>query len=189
MDGSKDRLESEIVQTGKCLLELVRKSLCPDFVRDEESILLTAPWDEEDYRVGIYLYDIQDYSMCAPCGTMINDEERRFPPKAVELSYLAFCNEKHRFGGVRREMLHAALNEIVRAVYDNPVAVREDQEEVEFSFLRESVEFKIRLWGSFGRPLQPAVYIRAVPVLIASRRRQIVHSVKERNYQMRRKGE
>lgn len=187
MDSSQERLGSELAQTGKCLLELLRKKLCPDFVRDEDNIVLTAPWDEEDYRVGIYLYDIQDYSVCATQETVISDEERRFPPKAVELSYLVFCNARHRFGGVQREQLHAVLNEIIRAVYDNPVLEREDGEEVQLAFLRESVEFKIRLWGSFSQPLQPAVYLRAVPVLLTSRRQRKASMVEERDYRVRRK--
>lgn len=182
MDCGKEYLDSEIVQTGKCLLELLRKSLCPDFVRDSEAVALVAPWDEADYRVGVYLYDIQDYSVYRAQEAVGNEGQRRFPPKAVELSYLVFCNEKHRFGGLQREQLHAVLNEVVRTVYDHPVLSRENGEEVEISFLRESVEFKIRLWGSFHQALQPAVYIRAVPVLLASRRFQKVHAVQERDY-------
>lgn len=50
--------EDEILLTGKCLLELLRKNLCPGYVRDRDGILLTAPWEEADYRVGVYLYDI-----------------------------------------------------------------------------------------------------------------------------------
>lgn len=182
MDCGKEYLDSEIVQTGKCLLELLRGNLCPDYVRDFEEIALAAPWDEADYRVGVYLYDIQDYSICGTREVAINEGQRRFPPKAVELSYLVFCNEKHRFGGLQREQLHAVLNEVMRVVYDHPVLLRENGEEVELSFLRESAEFKIRLWGSFNQALQPAVYLRAVPVLLASRRLCEVHAVEERDY-------
>ncbi|MDE6874932.1 MAG: DUF4255 domain-containing protein [Lachnospiraceae bacterium] len=187
MDRGQEHLDSEIAQVGKGLLSLLQGSLCPDFVRDKESITLAAPWDEEDYRVGIYLYDIQDFSVCRPAGKIINEEEQRFPPKAVELSYMVFCNEKHRFGGSRREQLHATLNEIVRTVYDNPVLLQEGGEEVELSFLRESADFKIRLWGSFHQALQPAVYVRAVPVLLSSRRRRTVHAVRKRDYRTERK--
>ncbi len=187
MDRSKEHIDSEIPQVGECLLSFLQDSLCPDIVRDRETISLAAPWDEEDYRVGIYLYDIQDYSIYKTSGALVHEGEQRFPPKAVELSYLVFCNEKHRFGGLQREQLHAALNEIIRAVYDNPVLSWGEGEEAELSFLRESMDFKIRLWGSFGQPLQPAVYIRAVPVLLSSGRRRNVHAVKERDYRTERK--
>lgn len=174
--------DDEILLTGKCLLELLRRSLCPGYVRDKESILLTAPWDEEDYRVGIYLYDIQDYSLAAVAAAEAGGDTMRFPPKAVELSYMLFCNEKHRFGGLRREQLQGILNEIVRTLHDNPSLRREDGETVGFSFLRESAEFKIRLWESFSQPLRPAVYLRAAPVLVASARTRKVVRVKERDY-------
>lgn len=187
MDCVQDRLDSEILQTGKSILELLQQSLCPGYVRDEDAVALTAPWDEEDYRVGIYLYDIQDYSPVSAPGVYIDERKRRFPPKAVELSYLIFCNQNHRFGGLQKGQLHRILNEVVRAVYDNPVLLREDGESVELSFLREDVEFKIRLWGSFHQALWPAVYVKAAPVLIASRRMQAVNPVEQRDYGVERR--
>lgn len=178
MDGS----QPEILLTGRSLLELLRDSLCPGYVRDRDSILLTAPWEEEDYRVGIYLYDIQDYSQAVASGAEGGENVLRFPPKALELSYMLFCNEKHRFGGVKREEIQGVLNEIVRTLHDHSSLEREDGETVGISFLRESVEFKIRLWGSFSQPLQPAVYLRAAPVLVASARTRRISRVKERDY-------
>ena len=182
MDGSQSYPEDEILLTGKSLLELLRGNLCPGYVKDRENILLTAPWEEADFRVGVYLYDIQDYSPVTVGPSETGTNSLRFPPKAVELSYMLFCNEKHRFGGVQREQLQGILNEMIRTVYDNPYLQREDGEKVGFSFLRESVEFKIRLWQSFSRALQPALYLRATPILIASGRTRKVHRVKERDY-------
>lgn len=187
MDRGKEHLESEIVQAGKCLLALLRESLCPEYVRDQDAIAFAAPWDEEDYRVGVYLYDIQDFSICHPAAVMENETGQRFPPKAVELSYLVFCNEKHQFGGLQREGMHAIFNEVIRAVYDHPVFLQENGETVEISFLRESEDFKIRLWGSFQQALQPAIYIRVAPILVSSRRVKEVHPVQERDYRTGRK--
>ncbi|MCM1539768.1 MAG: DUF4255 domain-containing protein [Blautia sp.] len=187
MDSGKERLGSEILQAGKSLLELLRRELCPDPVQDRDLIMFASPWEEADYRVGIYLYDIQDYSMMATSEVILGDEERRFPPKAVELSYLIFCNEAHRFGGVQREQIQTLLNEVIRTVYDNPLLEQEGSQALQISFLRESVEFKIGLWGSFDRPLQPAVYVSAVPVLVGSGRKRRVSRVQERDYGVERK--
>ncbi len=178
MDSGENHLDSEILLTENALLELLKKKLSPGYVRDRDAVILTAPWEDGDFRVGVYLYDIQDYSVVVTEGS-VNDEERRFPPKAVELFYMIFCNEKHRFGGVRREQSHAILNEIIRLAYDNPILRREDGENVQISFLRENAEFKLRLWGSFNQPLQPAAYIKAVPVLIASDRSRKAARVRE----------
>lgn len=187
MDGAQTGVGSEIPQVGKGLLELLRKKLCPAFVRDADLILAVSPWEEADYRVGIYLYDVQDYSVMAAEEVRLSETKRRLPPKAVELSYLVFCNESRRFGGVQREQIQILLNEIVRAVYDNPVLETEDGGQVQLSFLREDAEFKIRLWGSFDRPLQPAVYIKAAPVLVASCRTREAVSVRERNYDVKKR--
>lgn len=177
--GEEIGLESEILLTDKSLLEILKENLCPEYVRDREAVLLTAPWDDRDFRVGVYLYDIQDYSIILTEGSYISDEERRFPPKAVELSYMIFCNEKQRFGGVQREQVHMVLNEIIRLVYDNPLLQREDGENVQISFLREDADFKLRLWGGFDKPLQPAVYVKAMPVLVTSARIRKAARVRE----------
>lgn len=182
MDSGQDWLDSEILRTGKGLLEMIREKLCPEYVRDRDLIMFAAPWEDADYRVGIYLYDIQDYSVMASSEVMISDTERRFPPKAVELSYLIFCNESHRLGGVRRDQIQILLNQVIRAVYDNPILEGQDGDNTVLSFLRETMDFKMRLWGSFNKPLQPAVYIKAMPVLIASQRKRNVSIVRERNY-------
>jgi len=182
MDGSQDRLDSEILRTGNGFLTLLREKLCPEYVRDGDLIMFATPWEEADYRVGIYLYDIQDYSVMATAETVINDTERRFPPKAVELSYLIFCNEAHRFGGVRRDQVQIMLNQVIRILYDHPYMEEEGGDTVGLSFLRENTDFKIRLWGSFNKPLQPAVYIKAAPVLITSERKRSAGKVRERDY-------
>jgi len=188
MDSGQNPLKCEIPQIGKSLVEILQAALCPAFVRYGENIMLTAPWDEADYRIGIYLYDIQDYSDMSSQGIMENENERRFPPKAVELSYMIFCNENNKFGGIRREQIHTLLNEIVRTVYDYPLLTTGYGEEVQISFARENLDYKIRLWESFGKPLQPAVYIKAVPVLINSGRLDKVTKVKDRDYRVGRKG-
>lgn len=187
MGSMQDCVGNEILQVGKCLTELLRKTLCPSFVRDSSTIMLASPWEQTDYRVGIYLYDIQDYSFAATQAVMISETERRFPPKAVELSYLLFCNENSRFGGIKREQIQILLNEMIRAIYDFPVVSREDGEEVQLSFSRETMDFKIRLWGSFNQPLQPAVYVKAVPVLIESGRTAEAAKVEERDYRVGKK--
>ena len=94
MGSDKAGVGSGISETGKCILKLFRKRLCPEFVRDEDLILLTSPWEEADYRVGIYLYDIQDHSVMTTAEIPVSDTLRRFPPKAVELSYLASEEQK-----------------------------------------------------------------------------------------------
>ena len=187
MDSSEKYLGNEILQAGNCVLEMLRRELCPDFVQDEDLILFASPWEEADYRIGLYLYDIQDFSAMSAFETAVSDTERRFPAKAVELSFLIFCNESQRFGGVRREQIKILLSEIIRAVYDNPFLEREGGQALQLFFLRESVEFKIRLWGSFHRSLQPAVYLNVAPVPIESGRTRKVSRVLERDYDVEKK--
>ncbi len=198
MDGSQNRVveetekisrEGEIVCIGKAVRTILEKALCPVYIRDAESIRPASLWEEADFRVGVYLYDIQDYSLMMTHAVRVDEKQSRLAPKALELSYMIFCNEEKRFGGNDREKSAAVLNEIIRAVYDNPRFVTEDGKEVQLSFAKEDMDFKIKLWGSFNKPLQPAVYVRAVPVLIESDRLHGNVPVKERTYRVNRKAQ
>lgn len=170
-------MDGEIADAGKCILQMLKRALCPIHVRDEDGVRLAAPWDDEDYRVGVYLYDIRDFSIL----------KTGMRTKAIELSYMIFCKEGSRFGGRSAEREHGIMSEIVRAVYDNPVICRETGEEIQVSFAMENMDFKIRLWESFSKPLQPAVYVSVVPVLIASGRVEEITPVKDRDYRIGRK--
>ena len=187
MDGCADDLRCEIGQVGKGLVELLKKALCPAFVQDGGMILQASPWEEADYRIGVYLYDIQDYSFAAASGMMAGENKKRFPPKALELSYMIFCNEDVRFGGIRRDQIQMHLNEVGRTLHDFPAFETERGEEIQLSFSRETIDFKIRLWGSFNRPLRPALYVRAVPVLVESDRIADLSRVGERDYRVGKK--
>lgn len=180
-------MTEEMLDTSNALLELIRYGLCPYYLTDAATVALTVPGSEEDYRVGVYLYDIQDYSALIPDFTMIGQEERQYPPKAVELSYCIFCNESKQFGGVKRDKIQALLNQIIRVIHDNPVIDRKEGKTLQLSFAFLDLDLKIKLWGSFQQALQPAVYIKAVPVLIASDRVASVPVVKERDYRMEKK--
>lgn len=185
MDSRQNFLGEEIPSAGRHIRRLLQQALCPAFVRDADTVALASPWEEGDFRVGIYLYDIQDHSILQPRPVTLTEERRRYPPKAVELSYLLFCNEKNRFGGNDSERSQIILNEMIRTIYDFPTVGDEDV--IQLSFAKESQDFKIELWNSFQKPLQPAVYIRAVPVLIASKRVEEISPVKDREYSVNRK--
>lgn len=168
---------------GSRLAELLRRELCPRTVRDGSSIAMVSPWEERDYRLGIYLYDIQDYSAMIPYIT----REDGVPPKAVELYYMIFCGEAGNFGKSNQEEAHIMLNEVMRAVAFWPELHMEDGAVVHLHFVKETVNFKLELWGSFQKPLRPAVYLQAVPVLISSGKTQEKIPVKEARYQVMRR--
>lgn len=155
-------------------------------MRDGGSIVLASPWEERDYRLGIYLYDIQDYSAMVP---YISGEDRerfagRILPKAVELYYMIFCSETGNFGKSTQGDSQVVLNEVIRAVAFHGELKTEESGSVLLSFIKESVHFKLELWGSFQKPLRPAVYLQAVPVLISSGKTEEKIPVKEARYQV-----
>lgn len=182
------RNRAEIPEASRQIRDLIVTHLYPAFVSDREEIALTVPWGEEkDYQVGIFLYDIQDTSALLPDFQILKDERRLYPPKAVELAYMIYCNESRQFGGIRRERIQLLLNEIIRTIHDHPVLKQPDDSELALSFACLDLKQKLDLWSSFQKALQPAVYIRAVPLLIASDRWENIHPVKTRDYHAVRK--
>lgn len=186
--GMQSRNRAEIPQASRQIRELLVNNLFPVFVNDQEEIALTVPWGEEkDFQIGIFLYDIQDTSALMPEFQVVQDKYRIYPPKALELAYMIFCNESRQFGGIKRERIQLLLNEIIRLLHDHPVLKQPDDSELVLSFACLDLKQKIDLWGSFHKALQPAVYIRAVPLLIASNRWDNYHPVKTRDYKTVRK--
>ena len=80
------------------------EQLYPDYLLDRDGVQLCIPRHEhQDVQIGIYLYDISEYSITAQRYASVDGDSRVFPPKLMELSYLIFVNEDARFGGYNKE--------------------------------------------------------------------------------------
>lgn len=178
--------EAVLSQSGAFLLGRLAEALVPEVLFSRDDLALAPPYQENrDFRVGVYLYDIQDFSaVTGPGPERLSASERRLPPKPVELHYLVFANQSIPFGRMRGEEEQLLLEAAVRAFHDggrlslpgNPVGLQ-------FSFL--ALSEKIALWQSFGKPLQPAVYITLSPVLVPSGRILVTPEVREISYRYR----
>jgi hypothetical protein len=110
----------------------------------------------------------------------------RRPPKLIELGYMIFTNETKAFGSYAPEYEHRLLSEIIRVIYEDPFADAEKKTPLSLAFL--SVDNKIKLWQSFTKPIQPAIYVNAGPIPIMPIGSKDTLSVKERDVKIERMG-
>jgi hypothetical protein len=179
----------DTVSTG--LLKKLRtalKDLC-----DSDRITLCSPhYEKTDFYIGICLYDIQDFSSAQTSAfqytkdSVKNEAIRKQPPKLIELGYMIFTNETEAFGGYAPEYGQQLLSEIIRIIYEDPFTDTVDETPLSFAFL--SADSKIKLWQSFTKPMQPAVYVNAGPVPIMPIKFKIIPLAEERETDINRKG-
>jgi hypothetical protein len=176
MSGSIDAVSGSLLKK----LKMALKNFC-----DNDRIILCAPhYKQSDFYIGVCLYDIQDFSSAQTSAFQyIKNEEKseaikKRPPKLIELGYMIFANEEEAFGGYAPDYGQQLLSEAIRAIYEDPFADTDKKTPLSFAFL--SVDSKIKLWQSFTKPMQPAVYVNAGPVPIIPLGMDAVPLAKER---------
>jgi len=152
------------------LLEQVRGALCPGVLSDEESVKLTHPGSEDEFRLGLSLYDLEEIRPGGPPRPVpLREDTRRFPDLALSLHYIAFANRKAAFRGVEAGDEMLLLEGVLRAVANAPSFLWEEQR-VFLSLQPLDLAQRSALWQGLSSPLQPAVYLTLEPVPIPSGR-------------------
>ena len=155
-------------QAGKLLLEPLQEALVPSVLHSQDAIQITYPNAQQDYRVGVFLYDLEEVR---PYGTpppiRVSDTQRRGPNRTFALHFLVYANRKVPFDGMTAldEML--LLEAVMRAVH-NFVPVELEGETVTIQFDSLTRQEKATLWQSLSSPLQPAVYLVMEPLVVPS---------------------
>ena len=155
-------------QAASRLLELLQEALIPSVLHSQDAIQITFPNSQQDYRLGIFLYDLEEVR---PYGTppsiRISDTQRQGPNRTFALRFLVYANRKVPFDGMTAldEML--LLEAVMRAVH-NFAPVELGDETVTIQFDRLTRQEKATLWQSLSSPLQPAVYLVMEPLVVPS---------------------
>ncbi len=166
--------EPVLTQIGSLLLEYFRGALVPAVLGEAEMIRLSAPDSDEDFRLGMCLYDLEELRLGGP-GTMkrLSEEERggelarRYPSLILSLHFIAFANRKAAFHSVGAEDELLLLEAAARTVHSAPGlpfgggTLRLGLESMER-------DHRGALWQSMHAPLQPAIYFSVEPVCIPS---------------------
>lgn len=177
-----------IAECGQALIEQLQQHMVPHDIASNDLIKLRVPQlKDQDYVIGAYLYHIaEDHEHAKQDFVNISEQERQLPGKVLSLSYVLFVNEEATFGGFHKEQEDRLLERMIQIFHDYHSVVVLDQT-CTLYFDSLDVDSRIRLWQSFSKPLQPAIYMRLCSVVIPSTRREVVHRVKRRDVIMERK--
>ncbi len=175
------RDEPVFTAAARALAEYFREALVPTPLGDPDAVRLTWPGAQEDFRLGLCLYDVE--ALREGVGTQemvrLSREERRYPDLAVALRFLAFANRKAAFHSMEAEDELLLLEGVVRTLHSAPALDWDGGPPLKLWFQWLPLPEKRELWQGMGAPFQPAVYFAAGPVPIPSTRILRVPVVRE----------
>jgi len=161
------------------VLEYLRAQLSPDVLSTPDALKLTYPGAEDEFRLGLSLYDIEHLRSGGSARPVrLSEDERRFPDLALALHYLVFANRKAAFHSMEAEDELLLLEAVMRAVHSSPGLPYGD---LTLRLTLQGLERgeKLALWQSLNCPLQPAVYLTLEPVPLPSARIVRVPAVRQ----------
>ncbi len=171
------REEPVLTAVSGLVLDYFRTELVPSVLGSADMVKLTAPNAQEDFRLGLCLYDLETlHSGGSGAMPRVSASERRHPDLRLAMRFFAFANRKAAFHSMEAEDELLLLEAAVRAVHSAPGFPA-----WEGGTLRlDSVEGgqKTALWQSMNAPFQSAVYFTAEPVSIPSARVRRVPAVR-----------
>ncbi len=171
------REEPVLTAVSGLVLDYFRAELVPSVLGSADMVKLTAPDAQEDFRLGLCLYDLETIHS-GGSGTMprMSASERRHPDLALALRFFAFANRKAAFHSMEAEDELLLLEAAVRAVHSAPGFPVWEGGTLRLDRVEDS--HKTALWQSMNVPFQPAVYFIAEPVSIPSGRIRRVPAVR-----------
>lgn len=176
-----------IAEVSQAILNLLRTEMSPEMIKKYEQIALCTPSKQEDVKVGLHLYDIQEYGEFAQ-RTMIQKStgELQFPPQALTLYYLVtvYSSADRLSKAIDEQRI---MGKVMQVLADNPriegqwLSGSLAEAEEGFEILRENMKYedKIKLWQFPNVPYQLSMVYKVQPVKLESTRIKQVKRVRE----------
>lgn len=170
--------EPIFTKAGDILLEYLRGELVPTVLSTPDMIRLAYPGLDEEFRLGLFLYDLEEVRPNGPPGmTRLSEDTRRYPDLSLVMRFLAFANRKVAFNSMEMTDELLLLETVYRAIHSVPKLTLNGQD-LRVRFLPITQSEKVSLWQSLHSPMQSAVYFSLEPVLVPSTRIQHIPPVR-----------
>lgn len=184
-----------ISEVSQSIIQLLRNALTPEMIKKTEQIALSAPSLQNDIKVGVHLYDIQENGdfiqrTMTPKGT----GELQFPPQSLTLFYMiTVYSSADKYAKAIDEQ--RILGKVIQILADHPrlegqdlVGSLQDSDE-SFEIVRENLKFedKIKLWQFPNVPYQLTMVYKVQPVKLESLRVKTISRVKDVSVELERK--
>ncbi len=171
------RAEPVLTAVSGLVLDHFRGELVPGVLGEPDMVKLAQPGGQEDFRLGLCLYDLE---LIRPGGpgrmTPMSKEESRYPDLLLSMRFFAFANRKAAFHSVEAEDELLLLEAAARAVHSAPGLLFQERGAMTLDAMDR--ERKPSLWQSLSAPLQPAIYFTVEPVSIPSARIRRIPAVR-----------
>lgn len=161
------------------LLKKLRGDLGAVMVNPRDGIRLSHPGAEEDFQLGVYLYDMEEVRPNGPSRPVrLNEQDRRLPDLNLALRLMIFANRKVAFNAMGAEDEVRFLEAAIRSLH-SITELETEAGRVKISFQALTQAEKVSLWQSMNCPFQSAVYVDLQPVSVPSTRILRVPPVRE----------
>lgn len=165
-----------IAEAGNMLTELLRASLVPEVILNQDHIGLCSPADKGDLALGIYLYDIRECEeLRSHSMIMVDPSRQKYPSSYLNLYYMitAYSNGDLKY---RAEEEARILGKTVQVLSDHSVfeemiqgqGLPEGETVPTAQFLNLSMEDKMRIWNVPNTAYKPSVFYKMGPIEIES---------------------
>lgn len=167
-----------ISEVSLSIIQLLKDALSPEMIKKAEQIALCAPSLQNDVKVGVHLYDIQENGdfvqrTMIPKGT----GELQFPPQSLTLYYMitVYSGAEKYAKAVDEQRI---MGKVIQVLGDHPRLEGEDligslkESGESFEVVRENLKFedKIKLWQFPNVPYQLTMVYKVQPVKLESLR-------------------
>ncbi len=168
---------SIIADVSNAVLKLLRENVCPEPVQVPEAVMLTSPSDKNsDFQLGIFLYDVKDYSEYRSSVPTRDKNTLQMPDRPLSLSYMLYLNSKSQMT-IGAETEQRIIGRSLQTLMDNPVVnislahpyQNSDEANAGITLLNMPFEEKSKVWSSLSLPYQVGVYFTVSPVMLSSR--------------------
>lgn len=176
-----------IAEAGEAMAALLRRYMVPEVVQKEEQIGLCCPKEPGEYRVGIYLYDIQEsISVRNAVRQWVGEEQMKFPSTYLDLYYalIPFSRSDLKYRAAEEQRLLGKMLQVLRDypnlnlnTYGSEGNLGADTIQVEL--LDIGCEDKLRIWNGLNEASRTALYCKVSPVELESGRREKITRVRE----------
>lgn len=176
-----------IAEAGEAMAALLRRCMVPEVVQKEEQIGLCYPKEPGEYRVGIYLYDIQEsIGVRNTPRKRMEEEQMRFPSTYLDLYYMLipFSKSDLKYRAAEEQRLLGKMLQTLRDYPNLNLNTYESEGKlgpntIQVELLDINCEDKLRIWNGLSEASRTALYCKVSPVELESSRREKITRVRE----------
>ncbi len=165
-----------IAEVSRQILELIQSETVPSLIEKADLIGLCSPDNSGDFRLGIYLYSIEESERFRLSGRKnVGLYHQKYPPIVLDLYYMItpYYKSDVKFLAEEEQTL---LGRIVQILNDHSVLESQSEEPITLEFCNPSLDDRQKIWNSTA-PYRTSVFFSARAVMVESAREKEISRV------------